>query len=69
MVRHGRATRGRVIEVSILSGKLASRAMRARATPTSRWSLAYVKLLPQPGEDDTAERLNDYLSRAGPARP
>jgi integrase len=25
----------------------------------------YVKLLPQPGERDTATRLNDYLARAG----
>jgi hypothetical protein len=25
----------------------------------------YVKLLPQPGEDDAAQRLNDYLRRAG----
>ena len=24
----------------------------------------YVKLLPQPGEDDAAARLNDYLQRA-----
>jgi hypothetical protein len=24
----------------------------------------YVKLLPQPGEDDAAARLNDYLRRA-----
>jgi hypothetical protein len=24
----------------------------------------YVKLLPQPGEEDTATRLNDYLERA-----
>ncbi len=24
----------------------------------------YVKLLPQPGEDDAAERLNAYLARA-----
>jgi hypothetical protein len=24
----------------------------------------YVKLLPQPGEDETAARLNDYLARA-----
>jgi integrase len=29
----------------------------------------YVKLLPQPGEDDVAERLNDYLRRASEARP
>ena len=24
----------------------------------------YVKLLPQPGEDDAADRLNDYLLRS-----
>ena len=29
----------------------------------------YVKLLPQPGEEDPAERLNDYLRRATEARP
>jgi integrase len=28
----------------------------------------YVKLLPQPGEGDAADRLNDYLSRAAAAR-
>jgi hypothetical protein len=26
----------------------------------------YVKLLPQPGEDDAAARLNDYLRRSAP---
>jgi hypothetical protein len=25
----------------------------------------YVKLVPHPGEDDAAARLNDYLRRAG----
>jgi integrase len=29
----------------------------------------YVKLLPQPGEDDAADRLNAYLSRAIAVRP
>jgi hypothetical protein len=38
--------------------------MDSWATPTSRWSTAYVKLLPQPGEDDAAQRLNDYLRRS-----
>jgi integrase len=28
----------------------------------------YVKLLPRPGEDDAATRLNDYLRRAGEAQ-
>jgi integrase len=29
----------------------------------------YVKLLPQPGEEDLSERLNDYLRRAAEAHP
>ena len=28
----------------------------------------YVKLLPQPGEDDAAARLNDYLRRSASDR-
>jgi integrase len=102
-MRHGRPTRGGVVEVSVMSGKLASRALKAwteaglnritlhecRHTYASLLMAAgytvkelmeymahadlqmvtrYVKLLPQPGEDDAADRLNDYLSRAGAAR-
>jgi hypothetical protein len=29
----------------------------------------YLKLLPQPGEDDAADRLNAYLSRATAGSP
>jgi hypothetical protein len=29
----------------------------------------YVKLLPQPGEEDLSQRLSDYLRRAAEARP
>ena len=29
----------------------------------------YVKLLPQPGEDDLSQRLNEYLRRAREAGP
>ena len=29
----------------------------------------YVKLLPQPGEEDLSERLNHYLRRAAEPRP
>jgi integrase len=102
-MRQGRPTRGRVVEVSVMSGKLASRAAKAwadagldritlhecRHTYASLLMAAgytvkelmeymghadlqmvtrYVKLLPQPGEDDAADRLNDYLSRAAAAR-
>ena len=103
-MRQGRPTRGRVVEISVMSGKLASRAAKAwtdaglnrvtlhecRHTYPSLLMAAgytvkelmeymghadlqmvtrYVKLLPQPGEDDAADRLNDYLSRAAAARP
>jgi integrase len=103
-LRQGRPTRGRVVEVSVMSGKLASRVAKAwavaglnritlhecRHTYASllmaagytvkelmeymghadlQMVIRYVKLLPQPGEDDAADRLNDYLSRAAAARP
>ena len=101
-LRQGRPSRGRVLEVSVTSGKLASRATHVWADAgLSRITLhecrhtyasllmaagytvkelmeymghadlqmvtRYVKLLPQPGEDDAADRLNDYLSRANAA--
>jgi integrase len=103
-MRQGRPTRGRVVEVSVMSGKLASRAAKAwadagldritlhecRHTYASLLMAAgytvkelmeymghadlqmvtrYVKLLPQPGEDDAVDRLNAYLSRAIAVRP
>jgi integrase len=102
-MRQGRPASGRVVDVSVLSGKLASRAAKAwteaglnritlhecRHTYASLLMAAgytvkelmeymghadlqmvtrYVKLLPQPGEDDAADRLNNYLSRAAAAR-
>jgi integrase len=101
--RQGRPRTGRVLEVSVMSGKLASRATTAwddadlkritlhecRHTYASLLMAAgytlkelmeflghadlqmvnrYVKLLPQPGEEDLSERLNDYLRRAREAR-
>ncbi len=102
-LRQGRPSRGRVLECSVMSGKLASRAASAwaaaglnritlhecRHTYASLLMAAgytvkelmefmghadlqmvtrYVKLLPQPGEDDAADRLNAYLERAAAAR-
>lgn len=50
-----------------MSGKLASRARHAweaqRLRPITLHE-RYVKLLPQPGEDDAAARLDTYLARA-----
>ena len=103
-LRQGRPARGGVVEVSVRSGKLASRVAKAwseggltritlhecRHTYASLLMAAgytvkelmeymghadlqmvtrYVKLLPQPGEDDAADRLNAYLSRAIAVRP
>jgi integrase len=97
--RQGRPSSGRVLERSVMSGKLTSRARQAwharglqpitlhecRHTYASLLMAAgytlkelmefmghadlqmvarYVKLLPQPGEDDAAERLDAYLRRA-----
>jgi integrase len=97
--RQGRPREGRVVDVSVMSGKIAARAEAAwtaaglnritlhecRHTYASLLMAAgytikelmefmghadlqmvnrYVKLLPQPGEDDAAARLNDYLRRA-----
>lgn len=97
--RQGRPSRGRVLERSVMSGKLATRATAAwadagldritlhecRHTYASLLMAAgytikelmefmghadlqmvsrYVKLLPQPGEDDAANRLDEYLRRA-----
>ncbi len=101
-LRQGRPARGRVLERSVMSGKIASRASTAwtdaglnritlhecRHTYASLLMAAgytvkelmeymghadlqmvtrYVKLLPQPGEDDAADRLNAYLARASGA--
>ena len=98
-LRQGRPSSGRVLECSVMSGKIASRAAGAwsaagqnritlhecRHTYASLLMAAgytvkelmeymghadlqmvtrYVKLLPQPGEDDAADRLNAYLARA-----
>ena len=98
--RQGRPRIGKLVDVSIMSGKIGSRADAARKeaglnritfhecrhTYASLLMAAgytikelmefmghadlqmvnrYVKLLPQPGEDDAAQRLNDYLRRAG----
>jgi integrase len=98
-LRQGRPAAGRVLERSVMSGKLAERATKAwtdanlhritlhecRHTYASLLMAAgytlkelmefmghadlqmvnrYVKLLPQPGEDNAAERLNDYLRRS-----
>jgi integrase len=97
--RQDRPRRGRVLERSVMSGKLATRATatwadagleritlhECRHTYASLLMAAgytikelmefmghadlqmvnrYVKLLPQPGEDDAATRLDDYLRRA-----
>jgi integrase len=98
-LRQGRPTGGRVLETSVMSGKLATRATAAwspaglrritlhecRHTYASLLMAAgytlkelmefmghadlqmvnrYVKLLPQPGEEDLSERLTAYLRRA-----
>ena len=98
-LRQGRPPAGRVLEVSVISSKLAYRATAAwddaglkritlhecRHTYASLLMAAgytlkelmefmghadlqmvhrYVKLLPQPGEDDLSHRLNEYLRRA-----
>lgn len=103
-LRQGRPSTGRVLERSVMSGKLAATAAEAweaaglnpitlhecRHTYASLLMAAgytfkelmeymghadlqmvnrYVKLLPQPGEDDAAERLNDYLARSKAATP
>jgi integrase len=100
--RQGRPRSGKVVERSVMSGKIAERVTAARDTSglnpitlhECRHTYAsllmaagytikelmefmghadlqmvnrYVKLLPQPGEDDAAQRLNDYLRRAGEA--
>jgi integrase len=97
--RQGQPCSGRVLERSVMSGKLAARAREAwearslepitlhecRHTYASLLMAAgytlkelmefmghadlqmvarYVKLLPQPGEDDAARRLDSYLLRA-----
>jgi integrase len=102
-LRQGRPDAGRVLERSVMSGKLAERATQAwaenglkritlhecRHTYASLLMAAgytlkelmefmghadlqmvnrYVKLLPQPGEDDTAQRLNTYLTQARHSR-
>ena len=98
-LRQGQPLTGSVLETSVMSGKLATRATAAwsasdlrritlhecRHTYASLLMAAgytlkelmefmghadlqmvnrYVKLLPQPGEEDLSERLNDYLRRA-----
>ena len=95
----GRTLEGKVIDRSVMSGKIAAQAEKAwdraglnritlhecRHTYASLLMAAgytikelmefmghadlqmvnrYVKLLPQPGEDDAADRLNDYLRRS-----
>ena len=100
--RQGRPDRGRMIDRSVMSGKMAARVTAAwaaaglnritlhegRHTYASLLMAAgytvkelmeymghadlqmvtrYVKLLPQPGEDNAADRLNDYLARASAA--
>ena len=97
--RQGKPLEGRVIDRSVMSGKIARRVeARWEAAGLSRITLhecrhtyasllmaagytikelmefmghadlqmvnRYVKLLPQPGEDDAADRLNAYLRRA-----
>jgi prevent-host-death family protein len=97
--RQGRPREGKVVDRSVMSGKIATRAEAAwtaaalnritlhecRHTSASSLMAAgytdqgadgvhghadlqmvnrYVKLLPQPGEDDAAARLNDYLRRS-----
>ena len=101
--RRGRPREGKVLGVSVMSGKHAERADAAwkvaglnritlhecRHTYASLLMAAgytikelmefmghadlqmvnrYVKLLPQPGEDDAAARLNDYLRRSASDR-
>ena len=101
--RQGRPREGKVLDVSVMSGKHAERADAAwaaagltritlhecRHTYASLLMAAgytikelmefmghadlqmvnrYVKLLPQPGEDDAAARLNDYLRRSASDR-
>ena len=101
--RQGRPREGKVLGVSVMSGKHAERADAAwRAAGLNRITLhecrhtyasllmaagytikelmeymghadlqmvnRYVKLLPQPGEDDAAARLNDYLRRSASDR-
>jgi integrase len=98
--RQGRPRTGKVVDVSVMSGKIGARVDAAwQAARLNRITLhecrhtyasllmaagytikelmefmghadlqmvnRYVKLLPQPGEDDAAQRLNDYLRRAG----
>jgi integrase len=98
-LRQGRPEAGRVLERSVMSGKIAARAGAAWAAAGLRpislhecrhtyasllmaagYTLKelmdfmghadlqmvnrYVKLLPQPGEDDAADRLNAYLARS-----
>jgi integrase len=98
--RQGRPMTGKVVDRSVMSGKIGPRVDAAwtaaglnritlhecRHTYASLLMAAgytikelmefmghadlqmvnrYVKLLPQPGEDDAAQRLNDYLRRAG----
>jgi integrase len=97
--RQGRPREGKLVDRSVMSGKIAARAEAAwtaaglnritlhecRHTYASLLMAAgytikelmefmghadlqmvnrYVKLLPQPGEDDAAARLNDYLRRS-----
>jgi integrase len=97
--RQGRPLSGKVVDRSVMSGKIAARVDAAwagaglkqitlhecRHTYVSLLMAAgytikelmefmghadlqmvnrYVKLLPQPGEDDAADRLNAYLRRA-----
>jgi hypothetical protein len=51
-----------------MSGKIATRAGGPGPPPACHVDLQmvnrHVKLLPQPGEDDAAARLNDYLGRS-----
>src|SRR4051812_3257703 len=97
--RQGKPHEGKVVDRSVMSGKIARQAEKAwdqaglhritlhecRHTYASLLMAAgytikelmefmghadlqmvnrYVKLLPQPGEDDAADRLNDYLRRS-----
>jgi integrase len=101
--RQGRPSEGKLLGVSVMSGKHAERADAAwRVAGLNRITLhecrhtyasllmaagytikelmefmghadlqmvnRYVKLLPQPGEDDAAARLNDYLRRSASDR-
>jgi integrase len=103
-LRQGQPLTGGVLETSVISGKLATRATAAwiaaelqritlhecRHTYASLLMAAgytlkelmefmghadlqmvnrYVKLLPQPGEEDLSQRLSDYLRRAAETRP